>query len=86
MIKTGVILKNKYLVKQIPKTKAMAWEKIKAGDVIEIILELTWRRSGDNHCLTAYYPLINGIGTGIPTINKLIEKGMILEEIANEEV
>lgn len=86
MIETGIILKNKYLVKQMPKTKAMAWEKIKVGDIVEIALELTWRRSGDNHCLKAYYPLINGIGTGIPTINKLIEKGMILEEIANEEV
>lgn len=81
MIETGIILKNKYLVKHIPKTKAMAWEKVKAGDIVEIALELTWHRSGDNHCLTAYYPLINGIGTGIPTINKLIEKGMILEEI-----
>lgn len=81
MIETGIILKNKYLVKQMPKTKAMAWEKIKVGDIVEIALELTWHRSGDNHCLTAYYPLINGIGTGIPTINKLIEKGMILEEI-----
>ena len=81
MIETGVILKNKYLVKQIPKTKAMAWKKVKVRDIVEIILELTWCRSGDNRCLTAYYPLINGIGTGIPTINKLVEKGMILEEI-----
>lgn len=30
MIETGVILKNKYLVKHIPKTKAMAWEKARA--------------------------------------------------------
>ena len=81
MIETGIILKNKYLVKQIPKTKAMAWEKVKVGDIVEITLELTWRRSGDNNSLNAYYPLINGVGTGIPTINKLIEKGMILEEI-----
>lgn len=81
MIKTNIVLKNKYLVKQIPKTQAMAWKKVKVGDIVEITLELTWRRSGDNHCLNAYYPLINGIGTGIPTINKLIEKGMILEEI-----
>lgn len=81
MIKTNIVLKNKYLVKQIPKTQAMAWKKIKAGDTVEITLELTWRRSGDNNSLNAYYPLINGIGTGIPTINKLIEKGMILEEI-----
>ena len=86
MIKTNIVLKNKYLVKQISKTQAMAWKKVKAGDTIEITLELTWRRSGDNNSLNAYYPLINGIGTGIPTINKLIEKGMILEEIANEEV
>ena len=81
MIKTNIVLKNKYLVKQIPKTQAMAWKKVKAGDTVEITLELTWRRSGDNNSLNAYYPLINGIGTGIPTINKLIEKGMILEEI-----
>ncbi len=81
MIETGVILKNKYLVKQIPKTKAMAWKKVKVGDIVEITLELTWRRSGDNQSLNAYYPLINGIGTGIPTINRLIEKGLILEEI-----
>lgn len=81
MIKTNIVLKNKYLVKQIPKTKAMAWEKVKVGDIVEITLELTWRRSGDNNSLNAYYPLINGVGTGIPTINKLIEKGMILEEI-----
>lgn len=81
MIKTNIVLKNKYLVKQIPKTQAMAWKKIKVGDTVEITLELTWRRSGDNNSLNAYYPLINGIGTGIPTINKLIEKGMILEEI-----
>lgn len=81
MIETGIILKNKYLVKQIPKTKAMAWENIKAGDIVEIALELTWRRSGDNQSLNAYYPLINGIETGIPTINRLIEKGMVLEEI-----
>ena len=86
MIKTNIVLKNKYLVKQIPKTKAMAWEKVKVGDIVEITLELTWRRSGDNNSLKAYYPLINGIETGIPTINKLIEKGMILEEITNEEV
>lgn len=80
MIKTNIVLKNKYLVKQIPKTKAMAWGKVKVGDIVEITLELTWRRSGDNNSLNAYYPLINGVGTGIPTINKLIEKGMILEE------
>lgn len=81
MIETGIILKNKYLVKQMPKTKAMAWKKIKVGDIIEITLELTWHRSGDNQSLNAYYPLINGVGTGIPTINRLIEKGLILEEI-----
>lgn len=81
MIETGIILKNKYLVKRMPKTKAMAWEKIKTGDIIEITLELTWRRSGDNQSLNAYYPLINGVGTRIPTINRLIEKGLILEEI-----
>ena len=81
MIETGIILKNKYLVKRMPKTKAMAWEKIKTGDIIEITLELTWRRSGDNQSLNAYYPLINEVGTGIPTINRLIEKGLILEEI-----
>lgn len=81
MIKTNIVLKNKYLVKQIPKTQAMAWKKVKAGDTVKITLELTWRRSGDNNSLNAYYPLINGVGTGIPTINKLIKKGMILEEI-----
>jgi hypothetical protein len=81
MINTNVILKNKYLVKQMVKTRAEAWKNIKIGDVVEISLELTWGRGGDNHSLYAYYPLINGIATGIPTMNKLIEKGMILEEI-----
>lgn len=81
MIETGIVLKNKYLVRQMPKTKAEAWKNIKIGDTIEISLELTWGRGGDNHSLYAYYPLINGKGSGIPVINKLIEKGMILEEI-----
>lgn len=81
MIETGIVLKNKYLVKQIPKTKAEAWKDIKVGDIIEISLELTWGRGGDNNSLYAYYPLINGKGSGIPVINKLIERGMVLEEI-----
>lgn len=81
MTKTGIILKNKYLVKQIPKTKAEAWKDIKVGDIIEISLELTWGRGGDNNSLYAYYPEINGKCSGIPVINKLIERGMILEEI-----
>jgi hypothetical protein len=77
-----LVLKNKYKVIYMPKTKAKAFENIKNGDVIEITLPLTHKRSGDNNSLIAYYPIINGDETvGIPTIKKLIEKGMILEEI-----
>lgn len=74
-------LKNRYILKAIPKTRAEAFKNLKVGDMIEIRLKLTHERSGDNNSLIAYYPSINGITTGIPTINKLIEKGMILEEI-----
>lgn len=81
MINTGIILKNKYLVKFIPKTKGKGFDTVKIGDIIEISLELTHGRGGDNHSLYAYYPKINGIGcAGIPYINSLIERGMILEE------
>jgi len=77
-----LVLKNKYKVIYMPKTKAKAFENIKNGDVIEITLPLTHKRSGDNNSLIAYYPIINGNETvGIPTINKLIEKGMILKEL-----
>ena len=44
-----LILKNKYKVIYIPKTKAKAFENIKNGDIIEITLPLTHKRSGDNH-------------------------------------
>ena len=57
--------------------------KLKQGDIIEVSLPLTWGRGGDNNSLYAYYPLINGERcSGIPIINKLIEKGMILKEIS----
>lgn len=79
-----IVLKNKYKVVAIPKTTAEGFKDIKAGDIIEISLPLTWKRSGDNHSLMAYYPRINGvICSGIPTINKLIERGMILEELGS---
>ena len=74
-------LKNKYILKAIPKTRAEAFKNLRVGDMIEIRLKLTHERSGDNNSLIAYYPSINGITTGIPTINKLIEKGMVLDEI-----
>lgn len=77
-------LKNRYILKAIPKTKAEAFKNLKIGDIVEIRLKLTHKRSGDNNSLIAYYPTINGIMTGIPTINKLIEKGMVLEEIIDE--
>lgn len=81
-----IILKNKYKVVYIPKTKAKAFENIKNGDVIEITLPLTHKRSGDNNSLIAYYPIINGNkGVGIPTIKKLIERGMILEELEKDD-
>lgn len=78
----NIILKNKYKVLAIPKTKAQIFKDLKEGDIIEISLPLTSRRGGDNNSLYALYPLINGtVCSGIPIINKLIEKGMILEEI-----
>ena len=81
-----IILKNKYKVVYIPKTKAKAFENIKNGDVIEITLPLTHKRSGDNNSLRAYYPIINGNkGAGIPTIKQLIERGMILEELEKDD-
>lgn len=81
-----LVLKNKYKVIYMPKTKAKAFENIKNGDVIEIALPLTHKRSGDNNSLIAYYPIINGNETvGIPTINKLIEKGMVLKELEGSD-
>lgn len=81
-----LILKNKYKVIYMPKTKAKAFENIKSGDVIEITLPLTHKRSGDNNSLIAYYPIINSKEkVGIPTIKKLIEKGMVLEELKNSD-
>lgn len=81
-----LVLKNKYKVIYMPKTKAKAFENIKNGDVIEITLPLTHKRSGDNNSLIAYYPIINGNETvGIPTINKLIEKGMVLKELEGSD-
>lgn len=77
-----LILKNKYRVIKMPNTKAKAFKDVKNGDIIEITLPLTHKRSGDNHSLIAYYPIINGNeSVGIPTIKKLIERGMILEEL-----
>lgn len=70
----------------MPKTKAKAFENIKSGDVIEITLPLTHKRSGDNNSLIAYYPVINGNEkVGIPNIKKLIERGMVLEELKNSD-
>lgn len=82
MLKTGIILKNKYRVKSMPKTTAKVFKDLKDGDIIEISLELTYSRSGgNNNSLYAYYPKINGIVcSGIPIIQKLIERGMVLEE------
>lgn len=81
-----LVLKNKYKVIYMPKTKAKAFENIKNGDVIEIALPLTHKRSGDNNSLIAYYPIINDNETvGIPTINKLIEKGMVLKELEGSD-
>lgn len=77
-----LILKNKYKIIAMPKTTAKVFKDLKAGDIIEISLPLTWARRGDNNSLRAYYPKINGTAcSGIPTINKLIKKGMVLEEI-----
>ena len=82
MIDTGIILKNKYIVKQMPKTKGKGFDAAKVGDVIEISLKLTHCRSGDNDSLMAYYPEINGIAcAGIPYIQSLINRGMELEEV-----
>lgn len=81
-----IILKNKYKVIYMPKTKAKAFENIKNGDIIEITLPLTHKRSGDNNSLIAYYPIINGNkGVGIPTIKKLIERGMVLKELESSD-
>ena len=82
MIKTGIVLKNKYLIKQIPKTKGKGFSNLRDGDVIEISLELTHGRDGSHQSLYAYYPKINGVEcAGIPFIQSLIDKGMILEEV-----
>lgn len=79
---SNIVLKNKYKIIAMPKTTAKCFDTLKEGDIIEISLPLTWCRSGDNKSLIAYYPRINGVScSGIPIINKLIEKGMILEEI-----
>lgn len=82
MITTGIILKNNYIVKAMPKTKGKGFNTIKVGDIIEISLELTHCRSGDNRNLRAYYPKINGIEcAGITYIKSLIDKGLVLEEV-----
>ena len=81
-IMKNIVLKNKYKVVSMPKTTAQIFKDLKVGDVIEISLLLTSRRGGDNNSLYALYPLINGVAcSGIPTINKLIDKGMVLEEV-----
>lgn len=81
----NIILKNKYKVVAMPKTTAQIFKDLKIGDIIEISLPLTSRRGGDNNSLYALYPLINGTAcSGIPTINKLLDKGMILEEMGEE--
>lgn len=81
----NIVLRNKYKVIAMPKTTAKIFKDLKVGDIIEISLPLTWGRGGDNNSLYAYYPLINGVAcSGIPIINKLIEKGMILEEIKDK--
>ena len=80
-----IILKNKYKVVAIPKTTARTFKDLKIGDIIEISLPLTSRRGGDNNSLYALYPLINGVAcSGIPTINKLLDKGMILQEVGED--
>lgn len=77
-----IVLKNRYKIIAIPKTTAKIFKDLKVGEIIEISLPLTWGRGGDNNSLYAYYPLINGVAcSGISTINKLMEKGMILEEL-----
>lgn len=79
----SLVLKNKYKVISMPKTNANIFKDLKVGDIIEISLPLTHFRGGDNCSLRAYYPKINGIAcSGIPIINKLIERGMILEELS----
>lgn len=81
-----IILKNKYKVIYMPKTKAKAFENVKNGDIIEITLPLTHKRSGDNNSLIAYYPIINGNErVGIPTIKKLTERGMVLKELESSD-
>jgi len=79
MKSNDIVLKNKYVVKQIPKTNAKGFNTLKVGDIIEITLPLTY---GRGRGLYAYYPLINGIPcAGIPLIQKLMNKGMVLEEV-----
>ena len=78
----NLVLKNKYKIIEMPKTNAKIFKDLKAGDVIEVSLPLTHSRGGDNYSLRAYYLCINGVAcSGVPIINKLIEKGMILEEV-----
>ena len=78
-----IILKNKYIIKSMPKTNAKGFDNLKVGNIIEISLELTHYRHGNT--LYAYHPKINGIEcSGIPIIKGLIERGMILEEIEKE--
>lgn len=75
-----ITLKNKYLVKKMVKTQSKAFKDIKEGDIIEISLELTHKRSRGS--LIAYYPKINNNSSfNIPTLNLLLSKGMELEEI-----
>jgi hypothetical protein len=78
-----IILKNYYVVKAMPKTKAKGFDTVKVGDVIEISLPLTY---GRGRGLYAYYPCINGVAcAGIPLIQSLMNKGMILEEVVVNE-
>ena len=79
-----ITLKNKYIVKSMIKTTAEALKNVKVGDILNIELTLTHHRSGDNNSLVAYYPKINGIMISVAILNKLINKGLILEEINME--
>lgn len=81
----SVVLHNRFIVRNMPKTTAKVFKDIKSGDILEISFDFRHgsKPYGKNNMIR---PTINGeVIEGTATLCKLLDRGMILEEISDLE-
>lgn len=74
-----IVLRTKFKVISIIKTKSKAFKNLKVGDIIEITMPLDYRKDSSKGQRMHIY--INGEQTYISTLNKMIQEGFEFEEI-----